>query len=163
MWATILNHPVFMTFEATGYEEYSYPYALGWTLDDGRYKSVLIKPEDTWLEWNPSDSERDRQDLFDLGESALDVIKELDLDSDSGIIYVEDVDAANLWLSQLFNAYSREIPFEIEPLFQLFPTLSREDFDEERRFLIESNNFSQVSAEDQVIILQSMWANFGGK
>ncbi|WP_428240413.1 hypothetical protein [Gynuella sp.] len=161
-----MTHPVFICFEASGYSERSYPIALGWTLHDGCYKSIFIKPEDDWTEWDAnleSHLSKTREDLYQLGEPALDVIRELDLDVEQGIVYVEDTDAATLWLEALYNAYDKDIPFEIKSLFELFPEINRSDFDEERRYLLESNNLSFSSAEDQVLVMQRLWADFGQK
>jgi len=161
-----LNHPVFMTFESSGYTEKSYPIEMAWTLHDGCYKSIYIKPEDHWTEWDPgleSQLGKSRQDLMDMGESGLDVIREIDLDAEQGRIYVEDMGMAEIWLGNLFAAFGKELPFELLPFFDLFPTLDRQDFDDERRFLLESNNLSHSSAEDQILVLQRLWADFGEK
>ena len=159
-----MNHPPFMTIEASGFTDISYPVALSWILSDGSYKSIFIKPEDNWQEWDAgleSMLGKSRRDLLDTGESALEVIQELDLDIEQGIVYVEDVPMMEIWLGNLFDAVGRDIPFEIRSLFDVIPVLDRDSFDEERRFLVESNNMSMNSSEDQILILQRIWADFG--
>lgn len=153
-----------MTIEASGYTEESYPVALSWTLHTGEYKSVFIRPEDNWTEWDTTlerFESKNRQDLLETGESALDVIRELDLDVEQGIIYVEDVEMMKLWLGRLFEAFDKEIPFDIRPIFDIIPDLDFNSLDEERRFLIDSNNLSPTSSEDQIMILQRIWKDFG--
>lgn len=161
-----MNHPVFMTFEPSGYDEYSYPIAMAWTLHDGCYKGIYIKPEDHWRDWDASTASligKTREELIQLGESGLDVIRELDLDVEQGIVYVEDLESAETWLTTLYESFGRDIPFSLRSWFDLFPTLSRDAFDEERRFLMESNNLSLTSAEDQILVMQRLWADFGEK
>lgn len=159
-----MNHPAFMTIEASGYTESSYPIALSWILLDGSYKSVFIKPEESWQEWDAgieSTIGKSQKDLLDMGESAVDVIQELDLDIEQGIIYVEDMSMMEIWLGALFDSMDRDIPFEIRSIFELFPQLDQDAFDEERRFLVESNNMSMNSSEDQILVMQRIWADFG--
>ncbi|GEM_PF-3488112 len=161
-----MNHPSFMTIEPSGFTEQSYPIALSWILLDGSYKSVFIRPEDHWTEWDAgiaSSSGKSRQDLLDMGDPAIDVINELELDVETGILYVEDVDMAEVWLGNLFDAYQRDIPFDIRSVFDVLPSLDADAFDDERRFLMETNNLSFTSSEDQILVLQRIWSDFGEK
>lgn len=161
-----MNHPAFICIEPSGYSDDSYPLALAWILSDGSYKSVFVKPEDDWQEWDAgleSSSGKSRQDLIDTGESASDIARELDLDVEQGILYCEDPDMMETWLGNVFDAINRDLPFEIRSLFELFPDLDRDGFDDERRFLMESNNMSLSSAEDQILVMQRIWADFGQK
>lgn len=153
-----------MTFEPSGFTKASYLIALSWILLDGSYKSVFVRPEDHWTEWDAgltSSSGKTRQDLIDRGESALDIINEMELDVETGIIYVEDVEMAEVWLENLFDAYQRDIPFEIRSIFEVLPSLDADAFDEERRFLIDSNNMNFTSSEDQILVLQRIWSDYG--
>ncbi len=153
-----------MTFEPSGFTEASYPIALSWILLDGSYKSIFVRPEDQWTEWDAglsSSSGKTRQDLIDRGESAYDVINEMELDVETGLIYVEDVAMAEIWLGNLFDAYQRDLPFEVRSIFEVLPSLDPDAFDEERRFLMESNNMSFTSSEDQILVLQRIWSDFG--
>ncbi|MFA6117897.1 MAG: transcriptional regulator [Sphingomonas sp.] len=45
---------VFLDFEASSLSRQSYPIEIGWVFEDGRSGTCLIKPAETWTEWDPA-------------------------------------------------------------------------------------------------------------
>ncbi|MEJ2064689.1 MAG: hypothetical protein P8X74_15675 [Reinekea sp.] len=76
-----MNIPIFISFEVTDAET-GYPYAIAWSLPNGQYKSVLVRPENDWLidfeTGNHNPDAPTMQDLLDQGQTVLDILKEWD-------------------------------------------------------------------------------------
>ncbi|MDB5621832.1 MAG: transcriptional regulator [Devosia sp.] len=45
--------PVFLDFEASSLGKNSYPIEVGWVRANGKSDSLLIKPAETWTDWDP--------------------------------------------------------------------------------------------------------------
>ena len=127
-----MEYPRFLVLEASSYEEDAYPIAASWSIADGQLKAILIRPEDQWRAWDASNEDRHgitREQIEMVGETALDVIRELSEDVDKSPVYVSEPYLYEHWLKTLFSAYGVEVPFDIYPASDLFqmPTAELEE------------------------------------
>ncbi len=128
-----MEYPRFLVLEASSYEEDAYPIAASWSISDGQLKDVMIRPEDQWRAWDASNEDRHgitRSQIELVGETVLDVIRELSEDVDKCPVYVSEPYLYQRWLNTLYSAYGAEIPFEIYPASDLFQ-MSQEELEEE--------------------------------
>jgi len=118
-----MEYPRFLVLESSSYEEDAYPIAACWSIADGQLKDVLIRPEDEWRQWDASNEDRHgitRQQIEMVGETVLDVIRELSEDVDKQPVYVREPYMYRKWLSTLYEAYGAEVPFDVFPATDLF-------------------------------------------
>ena len=118
-----MEYPRFLVLESSSYEEDAYPIAACWSIADGQLKDVMIRPEDEWRTWDASNEDRHgitRNQIELVGETVLDVIRELSEDVDKQPVYVSEPYLYTKWLSTLYSAYGAELPFEVVPMTELF-------------------------------------------
>ncbi|MDN3649337.1 hypothetical protein QWZ13_10480 [Reinekea marina] len=148
-----MNFPSFVSFEVTDVE-HGYPYAIAWSLPDGQYKSVLVKPEPEWLiDWEAGNLPIDApsmQDVIDKGETVVDILKEWDLDFEDGEIYCQDPILAQYCFDLLFEAYDKECDFDIISEYDLYKHLDSFDVDDQRRWIMDTEGLSANLCEDVV-------------
>ena len=118
-----MEYPRFLVLEASSYEEDAYPVAASWSISTGQLKAVLIRPEDEWRESETSTNDnhyitRSHTEL--VGESVLDVIRELSEDVDKQLVYASEPYLYRKWLTTMYGAYGAEVSFDIVPLTDLF-------------------------------------------
>lgn len=118
-----MEYPRFLVLESSSYEEDAYPIAACWSIADGQLKDVMIRPEDEWRKWDASNEDRHgitRQQIEMVGETVLDVIRELSEDVDKQPVFVSEPFMYEKWLNTLYEAYGAELPFDIVPMTELF-------------------------------------------
>ncbi len=148
-----MKFPTFISFEVTDVET-GYPYAIAWSLPDGQYKSILVRPEDDWLidfemgQYNPDAPPL--QDLLDKGESVLDILKEWDHDFDGSELYCQDPILAQYCMDLMYEAYGRECDFEFISEYDLYDNLNSLDLDDQRRWIMDTEGLSASHCEDAV-------------
>lgn len=128
-----MEYPRFLVLETSSYEEDAYPIAASWSIASGELKAVLIRPEDEWTQWDASSEDQHgitRQQIEMVGESVLDVIRELADDVDKQPVYVSEPYLYEKWLNTLYGAYGAEPPFEIVDACELFK-MDRAELEEE--------------------------------
>ncbi|HET8902506.1 MAG TPA: hypothetical protein VFN16_00765 [Saccharospirillum sp.] len=160
-----MHLPVFLAFEVTD-EDQGYPYSVAWSLNNGQYKSVLLKPEDAWLiDWDSGQNAAGApplQDLLDRGETVLDVIKEWAEDFSDGEVYSEDPALAEYCLDMMYDAYDKEVMAEVIPVRELFSDVDPMDLDDQRRWIMETEGLMAVQAEDTVRTFIHLYAQVHG-
>lgn len=160
-----MHLPVFLAFEVTD-EDQGYPYAVAWSLNNGQYKSVLLKPEDAWLiDWDSGQNAAGApplQDLLDRGETVLDVIKEWAEDFHSGEVHCEDPALAEYCLDMMYDAYDKEVAVEIVPVSEIFDDIDAMDLDDQRRWIMDTEGLMAVQAEDNVRTFIHLYAQVHG-
>lgn len=160
-----MHLPVFLAFEVTD-EDQGYPYAVAWSLNNGQYKSVLLKPEDAWLiDWDSGQNAAGApplQDLLDRGETVLDVIKEWAEDFNDGEVYSEDPALAEYCLNMMYDAYDKEVMAEVIPVRELFDDVDPMDLDDQRRWIMDTEGLMAVQAEDTVRAFIHLYAQVHG-
>lgn len=128
-----MEYPRFLVLESSSFEEDAYPIAACWSIADGQLKDVLIRPEDEWQAWDASNEDRHgitRSQIEMVGETVLDVIRELSDDVDKQPVYVNEPYLYEKWLTTLYGAYGAELPFDIVPATELFQ-MSEAELEEE--------------------------------
>ncbi|MEX2321427.1 MAG: hypothetical protein WD668_08720 [Saccharospirillum sp.] len=160
-----MHLPVFIAFEVTD-EDQGYPYSVAWSLNNGQYKSVLLKPEDAWLiDWDSGQNAAGApplQDLLDRGETVLDVIKEWAEDLNDGEVYSEDPALAEYCFNMMYDAYDKEVAAEIIPVNELFTDIDPMDLDDQRRWIMDTEGLMAVQAEDAVRTFIHLYAQVNG-
>lgn len=160
-----MHLPVFLAFEVTD-EDQGYPYSVAWSLNNGQYKSVLLKPEDAWLiDWDSGQNAAGApplQDLLDRGETVLDVIKEWAEDFSDGEVYSEDPALAEYCLDMMYDAYDKEVMAEVIPIRELFSDVDPTDLDDQRRWIMDTEGLMAVQAEDTVRTFIHLYAQVHG-
>lgn len=148
-----MNFPIFISFEVTD-ADHGYPYAIAWSLPDGQYKSVLVKPEDEWLiDYETTNHNPDApplQDLLDQGESVLDILKEWGGDLESGEIYCQDPMLAQYCFDLMFEAYGKECEYDVISEYDCFDDLDNYELDDQRRWIMDTEGFNATNCEDYV-------------
>ncbi|TXR53359.1 hypothetical protein [Reinekea thalattae] len=146
-----MNIPTFIAFEMTDIES-GYPYAVSWSLKDGQYKTVLIRPEEEWLiDFETAQFNSDTpsvQDLLDKGESVLDILKEWDLDLEDGELYCQDPISTQYCLDLMFEAYQKECEYDVISEYDCFDNIDSFDLDEQRRWIMDTEGLSATNSED---------------
>lgn len=160
-----MHLPVFLAFEVTD-EDQGYPYSVAWSLNNGQYKSVLLKPEDAWLiDWDSGQNAAGApplQDLLDRGETVLDVIKEWAEDFSDGEVFSEDPALAEYCLDMMYDAYDKEVMAEVIPVRELFSDVDPMDLDDQRRWIMDTEGLMAVQAEDTVRTFIHLYAQVHG-
>ncbi len=154
LWNSIsMNIPTFIAFEVTDIET-GYPYAVAWSLPDGQFKSVLIRPEEEWLiDFETSQYSADApslQDLLDKGESVLDILKEWDLDLVSPELYCQDPISTQYCLDLMFDAYDKECEYDVISEYDCHDNIDAMDLDEQRRWIMDTEGLDATNCEDTV-------------
>lgn len=119
------QYPIFIDFECSSPDEDGFPIAVCWSTSDGQVKSTLITPEDEWLDSQSHQFDDARISIDDLmlhGVSALEVIRELQGDIDTDVIYVDGNGEDEHWLDLLFDSYQMTPQVAVEPAPSLYQT-----------------------------------------
>ncbi|WP_028303325.1 hypothetical protein [Oceanospirillum maris] len=117
------QYPIFIDFECSSPDEDGFPVAVCWSTPDGQVKSTLITPEDSWLESQShlfDDSRIDINDLMLHGVSPLAVIRELQGDIDTDVVYVDGSGEDEHWLDMLLDSYQMNAQVAVEPAPSLY-------------------------------------------
>lgn len=156
--------PQYVAFELTDVEE-GYPYAVAWSLADGQYKSVLIQPEDDWLiDYVSADTTfvfPGVQQLKDQGKTVVDIIKEWQFDFADNEIYCQDPLSSQYCLELMYQACNREFEFDVVSEYQCFANISALDFDEQRRWIMATEQLNPLYCEDAVRCFIFLAASIG--
>ncbi|EJB06776.1 hypothetical protein Rleg9DRAFT_5735 [Rhizobium leguminosarum bv. trifolii WSM597] len=98
---------VFLDFEASSLGKHSYPVEIAWVFEDGRSRSLLIRPAANWTDWS-SDAERihgiSREQLARQGVSVAFVVKEMMMALSGHDLYASSPSWDGKWLSVLLRA-----------------------------------------------------------
>lgn len=160
-----MDLPNFLAFEVTDHEQ-GYPYAVAWSLSDGQYKSVLLKPEDDWLiDWESGQNSHGApalQDLMERGVTVLDVLKEWSEDFYKGEVYSEDPALAQYCLDMMYDAYGKDVAVEVIPASEAFEGHDPMDIDDQRRWIMDTEGLNAVGAEDVTRTLIHLYARVHG-
>ncbi len=154
-----MEFPRFLVLEASSFEEDAYPIAASWSISDGQLKAVLIHPEEEWTQWDASNEDSHgitRDQLKLVGETVLDVIRELGEDMDKQPVYVSEPFLSDKWLSTMYSAYGAEVPFDIYPLTDLFD-MSSQELEEELEVLSSNLLLDLKVSEDRVRTLLELY------
>ena len=125
----ILELPIIIDVEASGFGRGSYPIEIGFSTPDRIVHTFLIQPESDWTHWDESAAKLhniSRQQLMERGESVVDVAKSLNSLLSGQVIYSDAWGFDSSWIGKLFNAANIYQRFKVEALNTL---LSQEEMD----------------------------------
>lgn len=148
-----MSLPLFIAFEVTDVEN-GYPYAVAWSLPNGQYKSVLVKPEDDWLidfeagQFNPDAPPL--QDLLDKGESVIDILKEWERDFEGDELFCQDPVLAQYCMDLMHEAFQRECEYDLIGEYDCYDDVDSFDLDEQRRWIMDTEGLSDHYCEDAI-------------
>jgi hypothetical protein len=147
---------LFLDIESSSPDEDGYPICIAWSTVEGEIQTALIIPEDDWVDWDFSYQHSHgltREHLFQQGQTALDVIKQLTADLADYTVYVDGLDFDHEWMDRLFTSFNMTIPFELE-YFSASPFGFRyEHFSTDREELLQDHGLSGFNAENNVYIM----------
>ncbi|XKH01077.1 hypothetical protein LG325_13465 [Marinobacter nauticus] len=148
-----MSIPHFLDIEYCQTDDALFPTAMAWSLADGRMKTVVITPDESWL---PEDGELSDLDLLHLEEQGvpvLEVVRELHEDLPDQTVFVDGMDPDETLVDILFNAVKQEAPFEIAPVTELIKDLDIETLEDRRRQLMFEEGLEPQLPENGVYAL----------
>ncbi len=147
---------LFLDIEASSPDEDGYPVCMAWSNLQGEIQSVLIIPEDDWIDWDFSYRHSQgltREHLFEQGLTALDAIKQMRTDLADSTVYVDGLDLDHEWLERLFDSFDMDVPFMVEPFVRLDERITYEQFLADREELLRDHGLSAFNAENNVYVM----------
>lgn len=147
---------LFLDIESSSPDEDGYPICIAWTTAEGTIQTALIIPEDDWVDWDFSYQHSHgltREHLFEQGQTALDVIKQLKSDLEDCTVYVDGLDQDQAWLERLFNCFDIDMPFEIEYFSASAIGVHYDQFMSDREELLQEHGLSGFNAENNVYVM----------
>lgn len=148
-----MSVPRFMDIEYCQTEDALFPTALAWSLEDGRMKTVVIAPDESWI---PDGAELPDVDLFYLEEQGVPLIelaRELHQDLPDQTVYVDGLDPDEILVDRIFDAVGMEPPFELAPITELIPQLDSQTIEDRRRSILFEHGLEPQLPENGVYAL----------
>lgn len=145
--------PHFLDIEFCQTDDALFPVAIAWSLGDGRMKTVVIEPDDSWFGDDDLPPELDRAYLEEQGVPLLELARELNDDLPDQTVYVDGLDPDEILVDRIFSAVKLEAPFEIAPVSELITTLASGDLEDRRRQLMFDHGLDPQLPENGVYAL----------
>ncbi|MBE03131.1 hypothetical protein [Marinobacter lutaoensis] len=148
-----MSLPRFLDIEYCQTDDALFPVAMAWSLADGRMKTVVIAPEESWL---PDDGDLGDVDLFYLREQGVPLIelaRELHEDLPDETVYVDGLDPDEILVDLIFGAVRQEAPFEIAPISDLITHRDAHALEDRRRQLLFEEGLEPQLPENGVYAL----------
>jgi len=145
--------PRFLDIEYCQTDTSVFPTAMSWSLEDGRLKTVVIAPDDSWI---PEDGELGDVDLLYLEEQGVPLIElaqELHQDLPDQTVYTDGMDPDEILVDLIFTAVAMDAPFELAPITELITTVDGDSLDDRRRQLLFDEGLEPTLAENGVYAL----------
>ena len=145
--------PRFLDIEYCQTDDTLFPTAMSWSLEDGRLKTVVIAPQDSWI---PEDGDLGDIDLLYLEETGVPVIelaRELHQDLPDQTVFTDGMDPDEILVDLIFTAVSMEAPFEIAPITELITTSDTDSLEDRRRQLLFDEGLEPTQSENGVYAL----------
>jgi len=145
--------PLFLDIEYIQTDDLFFPTAIAWSLSDGRMKTVVIEPDDSWL---PEDAELDEDQLRYLREQGVPLIelaRDLHEDLPDQQVYTDGLDPDETLIDLIFDTIKVPVPFELAPLQELIPDMDRDALEDHRRDLMFEHGLEPQLPENGVYAL----------
>lgn len=155
-----MRFPSIIAFESVN-DENPIPTAVAWTLPDGQFKSVLVKPAETWrseIEEHGAGFAREVTELDDRGENIVELARELGHDMSDNTVYSDQPAEAQACLERLFETVVQECPWEVAGMNELFGDWQREEYEDLRREEVDALALNLSTAEERLLVDRSMIA-----
>ena len=154
-----MSFPHLVSFEFYSNDDTLYPSHLSWTLRDTTYKSITIRPDDSWVHQdNLVGLSTDLRTLMELGEDILDIAKELIEDIDDETLYCEDPELAEQVFTSLFDTLNMDVPVTFLPLRDIFDHLDIEQIELLRREVMDELGLAAGDHEENLLVYRAMVA-----
>ena len=117
--------PIFLDIEASSLSYKSHPIEVGWSDSTGRIVSFLIKPEQTWLDWDEYAEQSihhiSRDKLNSEGLPASIIVEKMTEALAGTTVYTSDPTFDSMWCQKLFasNSTSKSLPFKFGTFYTL--------------------------------------------
>ncbi|MDB5856513.1 MAG: hypothetical protein JWQ76_202 [Ramlibacter sp.] len=133
--------PAVLDVEASGFGRGSYPIEVGYVLEDGQSRCMLIRPEPEWTHWDPA-AERlhriTREQLLRNGLPIGEVAEELNFHLCGRTLYTDGWAHDYSWLAVLYDAVCRVPTFRLENLRALLAEDEVDDWRATREEIADS-------------------------
>ncbi|MCP5213346.1 MAG: hypothetical protein H6998_20705 [Hahellaceae bacterium] len=119
------SYPILLDIEASSLSDNSYPIEIAWTLPCGEIVSYLINPKtvSAWQDWSVSAEKLHgitRHMLESSGEKPEAIIKKILETPNHKVMYSDNPEWDQFWLSRLFAAARQPLDIECRHLYTLF-------------------------------------------
>lgn len=148
-----MSLPRFLDIEYCQTDEALFPVAISWSLDDGRMKTVVIEPDDSWFDDDSLPVDLDRRYLEEQGVPLIEIARELHQDLPDQTVYVDGLDPDEILVDRMFTAVEMEAPFEIVSISELIPGLPPQELEDRRRQLLFDHGLDPQLPESGVYAL----------
>lgn len=155
-----MTYPHFIAIDPSSYEEEAHPIAIAWSMSDGQIKTTLIQPDDGWDDWDYALEDIhgiSRDTLYQRGETAWSVVRELEADLENPKLISDDSETVEILLEKIYEASGRETNLEVVPYTN---ELSASENIQE---LNDQLFHQQLACDDRVLAMLTEWANQNGE
>jgi hypothetical protein len=146
-----MQNAYFLDIEPSSYDANGFPLSLSWSLEDGSIKTVLLMPDDAWLEDETSYEGVDIQHYLDQGVSGIDIIREMNEDLECKTVYFDGIDDDEGLLEKLCESFDAYIDFELMPITSYVEDV--DEFHEMRTALLHEQGLDNQRCRDNVLAL----------
>lgn len=145
--------PHFLDIEFYQNDDLFFPTAMTWSLDDGRMKTVVIEPDESWLPIDAELAEEELRYLREQGVPLIELARALHEDLPDQQVYTDGLDPDETLVDLIFDAVGMPVPFEIAPLDDLMPGIDRDTLEDHRRNLMFEQGLEPQLPENGVYAL----------
>lgn len=146
--------PRFLDIEYFQSEALFFPTAMAWSLADGRMKTVVIEPDDSWLERAGHELPEDLLwYLREQGVPLIELARALHEDLPDQTVFTDGLDPDETLVDLIFETLFMEAPFELAPLEELIPGLGRDAIEDSRRAILFEQGLEPQLPESGVYAL----------
>lgn len=145
--------PHFLDIEFFQSDDLFFPTAIAWSLDDGRMKTVVIEPDESWLPLDAELAEEELRYLREQGVPLIELARALHEDLPDKQVYTDGLDPDDTLVDLIFDAVDMPVPFELAPLDDLLPGIDRDTLEDLRRELMFEQGLEPQLPENGVYAL----------
>ena len=158
------DSPCVLDIEASGFGHGSYPIEVGYVLPDGRAWCTLIRPEASWIHWDPAAEHVHhiaRDTLARHGRTAAEVAAVLNRDLAGLTVYCDGWAHDYPWLGVLFEAAQSTPRFHLETVARLLDEAQLQRLDALQIQARAELGLSRHRASSDARVLQRALARLG--
>lgn len=152
--------PFILDIEASGFGKGSYPIEVGYVDGNASRYCSLISPLSDWVHWSESAEQIhgiERQMLFKLGRTPIEIALELNQRLKGETLYSDGWVVDNPWLIKLFSAVNIEPQFTLSPIEMILKEPQMEMWSEAREKLLQQHSEQRHRASFDAFIIQKTW------
>jgi hypothetical protein len=154
-----MSFPHLLSFEFFSSDNEVFPSHIAWTCANSDYKSVSVRPDDSWLhKENLMGMHTDLESLLFVGEDILDIAREISQDLEEATFFCEDPELAERVMETLYTSIRLDVPCEFRPISDLFPELDVEQIELLRREVMDELGLAAGDYEENMLVYRAMIA-----